>query len=134
MVLTASSTANFVGSVAGNHVMISETLPPDLSAPTTVRFLKEPVTGSVTLVQNGRRTVAELRSVELVQGLSTAMDNVARSGGGYLTLMHADTTLSQQKIPSASKPSTGTSPCLLWVGGLVVVLILIWLAWKETAR
>lgn len=123
MALTASAVANFLGAVPGNHVMVSEYLPPDLGAPTTVRFLTEPVTGSISAVQNRRRTHAELSSVELVQGLATAMDNVARSGGGYLTLMHADTILSQQRIPNATM-SSGV-PWLPIVGGSILVVIFL---------
>lgn len=128
MVLAASATANFLGAVAGNHVMISEDLPPDLNAPTTVRFLTEPVTGSVSAVQNERRTHAALRSVEIVQGIVTAMDNVARAGGGHLTLMHADTILSQQDIPSATASSSET--CIWAVSGIVALLVLLWVLWN----
>ena len=124
MVLTASATANFLGAVAGNHVMVSQDLPPDLTAPTTIRFLTEPVTGSISLVQNERRTHAKLSSIELVQGLATAMDNVARAGGGHLTLMHADTVLSQQRISSAAAKS---SLCP-WVIAATIIL-LAWLVW-----
>jgi len=132
MVLTASATANFLGAVSGNHVMVSEHLPPDLTAPTTVRFLTEPVTGSISAVQNQRRTHAKLSSTELVQGLATAMDNAARAGGGYLTLMHADTILSQQRIPSAKASSSlGVSTWLpLLGGGILVVVFLIFLLVK----
>ena len=131
MVLSATATANFLGAVMGNHVMISQDLPPDLNAPTTIRFLAEPVTGSISLVQRGRRTAAELRSVELVQGLQTAFDNVANSGGGHLTLMHADTTLSEQKIPSAmaAKPKPSDVSCYVIVGIVALVAILALLFW-----
>ena len=128
MVLGATATANFLGAVMGNHVMISKDLPPDLSAPTTIRFLAEPVTGSISLVQRGRRTAAELRSVELVQGLQTAFNNVANSGGGYLTLMHADATLSQQKIPAVAAKPSGVS-CYVIIGIVALVGILALLFW-----
>jgi len=125
MTLTASATANFLGAVSGNHVMISEHLPPDLGAPTTVRFLTEPVTGSISAVQNRRRTHAKLSSVELVQGLATAMDNVAQAGGGYLTLMHADTIISQQRIPSATTSSSSGVPWLPIIGGSILVIVFL---------
>ena len=133
MVLTASATANFLGAVSGNHVMISKDLPPDLTAPTTVRFLTEPVTGSISLVQNERRTHAKLSSVEIVQGIATAMDNVARAGGGHLTLMHADTILSQQKIPSAAAVAPKYSPVCPWVVA-GIVLLLAWLVWRSVRK
>lgn len=121
MVLSANATANFLGAVMGNHVTISEQIPPDPSAPTTVQFQCEPVTGSISLVQNGRRTAEQLRPNEVVLNLETAMDNVARAGGGYLTLMHADGVVSQQSISSAHM----TVGCLCITMGILLVLLIL---------
>lgn len=128
--------ANFVGLVPGNQVIVSAELPPDETKPTTLRFLAEPVDGSVTLVQHGRRIGTHLSSAELLMALHTGIRNASsfNADGAQITVMHADRIVAQDAVDAwTAHPHFSVSPNAIVVGAGILILLLLVVWWWGTA-